>query len=91
MSFRWDPEKYQRNIRIHGVAFDDAVRIFDGPTLERLDDRFVHGEARIYAVGLVNGVEITVIYTDKPNDERRIISSWKATRHEREAYWKDQR
>jgi uncharacterized DUF497 family protein len=36
---------------------------------------------------LVNGVEITVIYTDASEDERRIISAWRAERHEREADW----
>jgi hypothetical protein len=62
---------------------------FEGPTLERVDDRFEYDEARIYAVGVVNGVEITVIYTDVSDDERRIISAWRAERHEREAYWKN--
>ena len=72
----------------HGIAFEDAVRIFEGPTLERVDDRFEYGEVRVYAIGIVNGIEITVIYTDVSQSERRIISAWRAERHEREAYWK---
>ena len=40
-------------------------------------------------VGVVNGVEITVIYTDASDQERRIISAWKAERHEKEAYWQN--
>jgi uncharacterized DUF497 family protein len=28
-----------------------------------------------------------VIYTEVSRAERRIISAWKAERHEREAYW----
>jgi uncharacterized DUF497 family protein len=71
------------------LAFEDAIGIFEGPTFERVDDRFEYGEVRIYAVGLVNGVEITGIYTDISHDERRIISAWRAERHEREAYWKN--
>jgi uncharacterized protein (DUF4415 family)/uncharacterized DUF497 family protein len=51
------------DVRRHGVAFRDAARIFDGPTVERTDDRYHYGEVRIHAIGLVNGVEITVIYT----------------------------
>ena len=47
------------------------------------------------AVGVVNGIEITVIYTDVPSHGniggRRIISAWRAERHEREAYWKNVR
>jgi uncharacterized DUF497 family protein len=39
------------------------------------DDRFDYGEVRIYAIGLVNGLEITVIYTDSDHEERRIIAA----------------
>ena len=54
-----------------------------------MDDRFEYDEARVYAIGIVNGIEITVIYTDVSRTERRIISAWKAERHEREAYWEN--
>ena len=89
MSYTWDPKKNRRNIARHGIAFEDAVRIFDGPTLERVDDRFEYGEVRVYAIGLIGGVEITVIYANVSRGERRIISAWKAERHEREAYWEN--
>jgi len=88
MSYTWDPEKNRRNIAHHGISFEDAVRIFEGATLEKVDDRFEYGEVRVYAIGIVNGIEITVIYTDVARTERRIISAWRAERHEREAYWK---
>ena len=89
MSYTWDPKKNRQNIARHGIAFEDAVEIFDGPTLERVDDRFEYGEVRVYAIGIVDGIEITVIYTDVSRTERRIISAWKAERHEREAYWEN--
>jgi uncharacterized DUF497 family protein len=89
MRYSWDEDKNRRNIERHGIAFEDAKRIFDGPTLERVDDRFDYGETRVYAIGLVNGLEITVIYTDRNNDERRIISAWRAEPHERRAYWQN--
>lgn len=84
----WDPKKNRRNIARHGIAFEDAVRIFEGPTLEKVDDRFEYGETRVYAIGIVNAIEVTVIYADLSHDRRRIISAWRAERHEREAYWK---
>ena len=87
MPFRWDAKKNAVNVSRHGVAFEDAVRIFDGPTLEREDDRFGYGETRIYAIGLVNELEITVIYTDRDNDVRHIISAWRSEPHERRAFW----
>jgi uncharacterized DUF497 family protein len=88
MNCSWDPRKSRRNLARHEVAFGDAVRIFDGPTLERVDDRFDYGEIRVYAIGMVNNLEITVIYTEVSETDRRIISAWRAEQHEREAYWK---
>jgi uncharacterized protein len=57
------------------------------PTVERVDDRVDYGEVRIYAIGLVNGLELTLIYADKGEDERRIISAWRSEPHERRFYW----
>jgi uncharacterized protein len=72
-----------------GISFEDATRIFEGPTVEKVDDRFDYGETRVYAVGLVNGLEITVVYTDRSHGERRIISAWRAEPHERRYYWQN--
>ena len=88
MRYTWKPEKHRRNLKDHGITFEDAVRIFEGPTVEQEDDRFDYGEIRVYAIGLVNGVEMTVIYTDIDDEERRIISAWRAEPHERRTYWK---
>jgi uncharacterized protein len=53
----------------------------------QVDDRFDYGETRIYAIGLVNGIEITVIYTDREKEERHLISAWRSEPHERRYYW----
>ena len=87
MNFTWDRRKNRANLARHGIAFEDAIRIFEGPTLERVDDRFDYGEIRVYAIGVVNGLEITLIYTDVSETERRIVSAWRAERYERTAYW----
>jgi uncharacterized protein len=87
MNFIWDRRKSRSNLTRHGISFDDAVRIFEGPTLEKVDDRFDYGETRVYAIGIANGLEITVIYTDVSESKRRIISAWRSERHERAAYW----
>jgi uncharacterized DUF497 family protein len=67
-------------------AFEDTARIFDGPTVERVD-RFDYGEIRVYAIGLVNGIEVTVIYTDRDEDERYLIAAWRAEPYERRYFW----
>lgn len=87
MRYSWDEEKNRANLAKHGIAFEDAIGIFEGPTLERVDDRYDYGETRIYAIGLVDGLEITVIFADRNHDERRIISAWRSESHERRAWW----
>jgi uncharacterized DUF497 family protein len=47
------------------------------------------GEIRVYAVGLVNGLEVTVAYTDENDEESRIIPAWRAEPHERRSYWEN--
>jgi uncharacterized DUF497 family protein len=37
----------------------------------------------------MSGVEITVIYTDREDDERHIISAWRAEPYERRYYWQN--
>jgi hypothetical protein len=37
---------------------------------------------------VVNGIELTVIYTDRDQGDRHIISAWKSEPHERRYYWK---
>jgi uncharacterized DUF497 family protein len=89
MKYTWDTEKNKANVKRHKIAFEDAKRIFENPTVEKIDSRFDYREVRIYAIGLVNGLEITVIYTDRTNNERRIISAWRSEPHERRYYWKN--
>ena len=91
MNYVWDKRKGRGNVARHGIAFEDAIRVFKGPTLERVDDRFDYGETRIYAIGVVDGLEITFIYADVSETERRVISAWRAEHHERTAYWQSLR
>ena len=87
MAFEWDAGKNAANIAKYGIDFEDAARMFEGPVLERRDDREDYGETRIAAVGVVEGRELFVVYTVR-GENRRIISARKANRHEREAYRK---
>jgi hypothetical protein len=83
MRYTWNAAKNRANVKRHKIAFEDTKRIFAGPTVERVDNRFDYGEIRVYAIGLVNGLEITVIYTDRDGDERHLISAWRSEPHER--------
>jgi uncharacterized DUF497 family protein len=90
MRFSWDPEKSEANLGDRGFDFAFATLIFDGPTLEREDTRRDYGERRILAIGLAQGLELTVCYTDRVHSgqdlERRIISARRSHRRERKAY-----
>ena len=46
MQCEWDEDKNQANIHKHGIAFEDAVDIFNHPMLSRVDDRADYGEER---------------------------------------------
>ncbi|MGH7636800.1 MAG: BrnT family toxin [Gemmatimonadaceae bacterium] len=89
MRFTWDPDKSQLNLRDRGFDFAFATLIFDGPTLERVDYRQDYGETRVVAIGIADGIPLTVVYTDRAEGEdlvRRIISARVSNRRERKAY-----
>lgn len=89
MRFAWDPGKSSRNMLARRFDFEFAALIFDGPTLERDDDRLDYGERRVIAIGVADGLHLTVVYTDRPEPGgvvRRIISARRSSKNERQAY-----
>lgn len=90
MRFAWDPRKSAENLRVRGFDFEFATLIFEGPTLEREDQRQDYGETRVVAIGLAEGISLTVVYTDRVEAGavvRRIISARLSDRRERQAYF----
>ncbi|MGA0594433.1 BrnT family toxin [Enterovirga sp. CN4-39] len=85
MEFDWHIAKSERNRAERGFGFDAAALIFEGPVLEFLDSRRDYGETRIKALGLVDGVLLSVVYTDREN-VRWIISARRASRKERRVW-----
>jgi uncharacterized DUF497 family protein len=85
MDFEWDRAKSERNEVERGLPFELAVLLFDGPTIERVDDRRSYGEIRIRALGMVGGVTLHCVYTQR-GEVCRIISLRYASRKERDAY-----
>jgi uncharacterized protein len=83
MLFEWDESKRRTNLAKHLIDFQDAIKIFDGPVFEVARRR--HGEDRVLAVGLMEGIEIVVVYVIR-GGTRRIISARKAHRNERKDY-----
>jgi len=86
MSFEWDEEKNLENKRKHGISFEEAKQIFDGPVITKDDDRFSYGEERSISLGLIKSAAVVLVaHTDRKNNIR-IISARYATKTERKVY-----
>jgi uncharacterized protein len=83
--FEWDRAKRDTNLRKHGIDFARAVRIFEGPVLEREDRRRDYGESRFMALGEVEELILAVVFTYREAG-LRIISARKANQYEKAAY-----
>ncbi len=86
--FEWDESKRLANVRKHAIDFEDAISIFDGKFVTVEDDRFEYEESRYISFGLVMGIVIAVIYTER-GETTRIISARKASVNEQERYFHD--
>ncbi len=86
MVFEWDERKNRLNIEKHGINFDTAKKIFEGPVLTWADDRKNYGEIREISLGKVEGqVLLTVAHTDR-SECIRIISARVASQKERRTF-----
>ena len=92
MRFEWDAAKSDANLRERRFDFEFASLIFDGPTFEVEDRRQNYGERRVVATGIADGINLTVVYTDRQGRDgeirRRIISAHRSNRRERAIYQK---
>lgn len=85
MVYEWDNNKAQSNRQKHGIDFADAISVFaDNAAITILDDYL--DEERFVTIGIdALGRILVVIYTWRENNIR-LISARKATRHERQQY-----
>jgi uncharacterized DUF497 family protein len=86
MAFEWDERKREANLVKHAADFRRMPELFDGPTLEVVDDRFNYGETRINCLGEIEGRVFVVTITWRGAD-RRIISARKANEREQKTYY----
>jgi len=84
----WDEPKRRTNLKKHGLDFVDAERVFDGVTYTYEDDRLAYGEQRFVTMGLLDEVVVSIAHTEEA-DHLHIISMRKATKREREIYFKN--
>jgi uncharacterized DUF497 family protein len=88
--FEWDEAKNERNKTKHGIDFETAQLAFDDPFCVSFVERVDGGEERWHAIGMIENIIIIIVvhtYRAEASDEViRIISSRRATSHERKLY-----
>ncbi len=87
MGFEWDPTKNVANQQKHGIRFDEAKDIFDGPILTRADDGQDYGESRNISLGALSPDAVLVVVHTERGNTVRLISARKANRRERKLYY----
>ncbi len=85
--FDWDPIKARKNIKIHGVSFDEASTAFkDILSLTIYDPLHSDEEDRHILIGNSHKNRLLVIVHTERGDKIRIISARKTTKNERKRY-----
>ena len=82
MEIEFDPGKSAKNEAERGFGFAFAARVFlDRPVIFQ-DTRRDYGEARMIAVGEIDGHLFKIVFTER-FEVRRIISAHRASRQEK--------
>jgi uncharacterized DUF497 family protein len=87
MHFEWDPAKAARNLRKHGVSFEDAASVFYDPlAVTGRDPDHSEGEERRLTFGVSSAGRLLVVSHAERAEAIRIISARLATQSERHIY-----
>lgn len=83
--FVWNENKAHANRRKHGISFEEACEVFFDPFRQGGDasDKF---EQREFIIGFSLQRRLLIVVYIERGKQTRIISSRKATNHERRAY-----
>jgi uncharacterized DUF497 family protein len=87
MRFEWDPKKAAKNLRDHGVAFQEAATVFGDPLAVTFDDPD-HSieEDRELTFGLSQNRRLLVVSHTQRGGRTRIISARLMDGKERKIY-----
>jgi uncharacterized DUF497 family protein len=89
LEFEWDEAKARVNFTKHRVSFLTAAAIFGNERLERIDNRENYDELRWIALGCVDEEVYRIVFTWRGENLIRLISAQKASRDEREIYYRE--
>ncbi|NIM48952.1 MAG: BrnT family toxin [Gemmatimonadales bacterium] len=87
LTFEWDPDKNEQNLRKHGVSFSEGATVFGDPLSLTIEDpdHSVY-EERLLTMGLSYRRRLLVVSHTERQGWIRIISARLATAHERKTY-----
>ena len=85
--YAWDPNKEAENVRKHGISFTEARTVLRGHLKFTWFDE-VHSTdgLRFKTIGYSDLGRILVVVTSEDGVRPRIISAWRASKRERDAY-----
>ena len=89
IEFDWNPAKARKNLRNHGVSFEEAKSVFyDDFARQFYDETHSDGEERFLLLGVSNASRILLICHCEMESKNviRLISARKATSKERKLY-----
>lgn len=87
MHFEWDPVKARKNLRKHGVTFEEASSVFYDPlAVTGADPDHSEGEERMVTFGMSSSGRLLVVVHTERSNAIRVISARVATKHERHIY-----
>ena len=85
IDFEWDHQKAERNVKNHGVSFEEAAEVFLDPFYQQGDASTVR-ELREFILGYSNRQRLLLVVYVERVQRFRIISARAATRQERKQY-----
>ena len=89
IEFEWDPDKAERNLKDHGVSFEEAQTVFFDELARLIDDPdHSDDEDRFILLGISSSLRLLVVVHCYREDDLivRIISARKATKAESKQY-----
>lgn len=87
LQFEWDREKAKKNLKKHGVSFEEASTIFDDPQfISFLDNEHSDEEERYITIGISEKLRLLIAAHTERIRRIRIISARKATKNEENFY-----
>jgi uncharacterized DUF497 family protein len=85
--YEWDTTKAAKNLRRHGVSFEEATSVFGDPMfLSVVDPEHSEDEERYITIGWSSRARLLIVAHTDREDRIRLISARKATRREARFY-----